>query len=156
MNDDGFSVAGSLFEGLFDAVVAPRSSSQILAAEFAFPDGSEVVEYELHCSVTVVDVRGRLAARGSVRQLGWAAGQQVSVGVNHGVVVVRRSRHGRRLSPAGFVVLPSGVRNQCRLRAGDRVLLAASLKDEVLVVYPPRALAAALREHRPDLWGRGR
>ncbi len=141
-----------LDEGLYQASASEKLPPASLAADFLYPAISAQPECgELHCSVTSIDERGRLAARSTVRQLGWTPGQTVSIEVQHGLVVIRRSRHGRRTPKSGFVVLPSRIRNRIGLYAGDRVLLAASLDDEVLRVYPPRALAAALCGYTPGL-----
>ncbi|MGW6335924.1 AbrB/MazE/SpoVT family DNA-binding domain-containing protein [Nocardia rhamnosiphila] len=144
-----------LYEGLYQSTTSGESPSASLAPEFLYPEISAQAECgELHCSVTSIDERGRLAARTTVRRLGWAPGQMVSMEVKHGLVVMRRSRRGQRSPKSGYVVLPARIRNRVGLYAGDRVLLAASLDDEVLRVYPPRVLAAALCAYTPGL-GRG-
>lgn len=144
-----------LNESLYQATTSGRLPSASLAADFQYPEISVQPECgELHCSVTSIDERGRLAARSTVRQLGWTPGQMVSMVVQHGLVVIRRSRIGYRTPKSGFIVLPSRIRNRVGLYAGDRVLLAASVDDEVLRVYPPRVLAAALCAYTPGLWRR--
>ncbi|MFE9328383.1 hypothetical protein ACIHDR_46545 [Nocardia sp. NPDC052278] len=145
-----------LFEGLYQAADGRPAPSKALA-DFAFPAAlDEAPIPTLYCSVTTIDNRGRLAARSAVQVLGWVPGQLLSMDVEHCVVKVRRSRDGQLLHQRGFLILPSDVRNKCRLYAGDRVLIAVSLADEVLVVYPPRMLTAALWAYFPDPWQQGR
>lgn len=154
-NGAGMSLPEQLHEGLYEAPAAGQLPSARLVADFAYPEIiSQTVAGELHCSVTSIDGRGRLAARAIVRRLGWTPGQLVSMEVVHGIVVTRRSRNGQRMPQSGFVVLPSRIRHRVGLYTGDRVLMAVSLDDELLRVYPPRVLAAALSAHTPDLWQR--
>ncbi len=141
-----------LYEGLFEAPKSGDLPSGGLAPEFLYPEVLPQAECgELHCSVVSIDERGRLAARSTVRRLGWTSDLMVSIEVKHGLVVMRRSRTGRRLSRSGLLFLPSRIRSRVGLYAGDRVLLAAALDDEVLWVYPPRVLAAALCAFTPGL-----
>lgn len=145
-----------LFEGLYQTVAARPAPSKALA-DFAFPAAlDEAPIATLYCLVTTIDNRGRLAARSAVRVLGWAPGQPLSMDVERSVVKVRRSCDGQPLQQRRFLILPSDIRNKCRLYAGDRVLIAVSLADEVLVVYPPRMLTAALWAYFPDPWQQGR
>jgi hypothetical protein len=144
-----------LDEGLYQVAPPGKLPPASLAADFAYPENIAPAECgELHCSMTSIDGRGRLAARATVRRLGWASGQIISMEVKHRLVVIRRSRWGQRLPRSGFVVLRSRIRHRVGLYTGDRVLLVASLDDEVLRVYPPRVLAAALCAITPGL-GRG-
>ncbi|WP_043740803.1 hypothetical protein, partial [Nocardia carnea] len=140
------------YEGLYPAATSGGVAPVNLAPDFLYPEISAHVGCgELHCSVTSIDERGRLAARSTVHRLGWSSDQMISMVVKDGLVVIRRSRKGQRLPRSGFVFLPARIRNRVGLYARDRVLLAGSLDDEVLRVYPPRVLAAALSAYSAGL-----
>ncbi|MEU2042228.1 hypothetical protein [Nocardia niwae] len=136
----------------------PRQSlhRKPLAPELAFPeDLDDEVVTELHCTVTAIDDRGRIAAAAVMKHLGWITGQPCSFEIfRRSVVKIRRSSDGAKIRGSGFLHLPAAIRNKCRIYTGDRVLLAASLQADLLVVYPPHTLSAALGAHRPDLWGK--
>ncbi|WP_157224161.1 hypothetical protein [Nocardia paucivorans] len=142
-----------LFEGLYRPADLHPSAAEVPASGFAFPATTEVgAAGNLRFAATTIDGRGRLAARSVIRALGWTVGLPLSTTVEGDVVTVRRSREGRPLQQHGFLFLAADIRNRCRLYAGDRVFLAASVDDELLVMYPPRALAAALWSYRPEVW----
>ncbi|MGA6205493.1 hypothetical protein ACPESR_12120 [Nocardia testacea] len=149
------SMAEELFGGLYsEATPTTTPVSDSLVTEFAFPATfDDIAPTDLHCSVTAMDNRGRLAARATVRHLNWAPRQTVSITVQQGVIVIRRAPQGGQLPASGFVVLPSRIRNRCGLYPGDRVLVAASPSAEILAVLPPRILAAAVQAHCPELRG---
>jgi bifunctional DNA-binding transcriptional regulator/antitoxin component of YhaV-PrlF toxin-antitoxin module len=124
-----------------------------LAADFAYPDiPVDVQMATLHCVVTTVDERGRLGDKSVIKRLGWQPGQPLSITVDRSIVKIRRAPDGPRLQRSGFLVLPAAVRNSCNLYLRDRVLLAASIEHEILVVYPPRAVTSALLTYFPDPW----
>jgi hypothetical protein len=72
------SMAEEFFSGLYAETnpTAPVSGSPV--GEFAFPETfHEHMPADLHCSVTAMDNRGRLAARATIRHLNWPPGQTV-------------------------------------------------------------------------------
>ncbi|WP_051030105.1 hypothetical protein [Nocardia takedensis] len=105
--------------------------------------------------MTVVDINGRLAAAVAVEYLGWEVGQRLTITGDRGsVVTIMRAFDGTALRPRGFLRLPMSVRHRCRIRTGERVLLAASRELDLLIVYPSHTLTAALHRYRPELWDR--
>ncbi|MGW4365878.1 hypothetical protein ACWEKT_09545 [Nocardia takedensis] len=103
--------------------------------------------------MTVVDINGRLAAAVAVEYLGWEIGQRLTITGDRGsVVTIVRAFDGTAVRPRGFLCLPMSVRYRCRIRTGERVLLAASRELDLLIVYPPHTLTAALHRYRPELW----
>jgi hypothetical protein len=145
-------MAEQFFSGLYSEPTPTTPVSDSLVTGFAFPQAfDDTAPTDLHCSVTSMDNRGRLAARATVRHLNWPPEQTVSVDLKQGVIVIRRARQGHRLPASGFVVLPSRLRDRCGLYPGDRVLVVASPSVEILAVLPPRILAAAVLVHCPEL-----
>lgn len=148
------STAEEFFGGLYPETTPTAPVSESLVTEFAFPDTfDDTAPTDLHCSMTAMDNRGRLAARATVRHLNWPPGQTVSITLKQGVIVIRRAPQGHRLPISGFIVLPSRIRNRCGLYPGDRVLVVASPSAEILAVLPPPILATAVQAHCPDLRG---
>ena len=49
-------------------------------------------------------------------------------------------RAGTRIGTDGHLRLPAAVRQQCRISAGDPVLLAADPTRQLLALFPPLAL----------------
>ncbi|MGW3282695.1 AbrB/MazE/SpoVT family DNA-binding domain-containing protein [Nocardia rhamnosiphila] len=148
------SMADEFFGGLYSEPTPTAPVSDSLVTEFAFPDTfDDNARSDLHCSMTAMDNRGRLAARATVRHLNWPSGQTVSMGLKDGVIMIRRAPRGHQLPASGFVVLPSRIRNRCGLYPGDRVLVVASPSVEILAVLPPRILAAAVLAHCSELRG---
>ncbi|MFI9536889.1 hypothetical protein ACIG56_27020 [Nocardia fusca] len=150
------SMAEEFFSGLYAETDPTAPVSGSLVTEFAFHDRfDDQVPADLHCSVTAMDNRGRLAARATVRSLNWQPGHTVSMTLQQGVIMIRRAPQGHQLPTSGFVVLPARVRNRCGLYPGDRALVVASPSAATLAVLPPRVLAAAVQAHCPELWGSG-
>ncbi|WP_280301451.1 hypothetical protein [Nocardia abscessus] len=144
-----------LFVGLYSAGPSRSDVPEALAPHFAFPEGpDEAPIAALHCSVTSINRRGRLSAKSLLGLLGWGPGQRFVFEVDQTLVKVRRSGVGWPLGNDGFLVLPADVRNRSNINAGDRILMAASLQHDLLVVYPPKALTAALWACYPNLWGK--
>lgn len=92
-------------------------------------------------AVTRIDINGRLGDRSLLQTLGWEAGHPVAVSLAAGAIMVT-SRPGSRetLTSQGHLRLPTSVRRGCRLKPGDRLLLAAHPDAELLVAYTPSAL----------------
>jgi hypothetical protein len=88
-----------------------------------------------------VDDRGRVAELVAPRAMGWTSGTRLGITVIGGLLVVRAQPDGAiRLSTHGHLRLPAPVRRWCGLVPGDRVLLAADLAEDRLVVHTPAAL----------------
>jgi hypothetical protein len=88
-------------------------------------------------ALSAVDKSGRVTDRSLVRALGWAPGTRLDVRERAGIIVVRSVADGvDRVSATGFVKVPLAVRRWCRIRTGDRVLLAGDPTGGVLVIYP--------------------
>ncbi|GAB3410172.1 hypothetical protein GCM10027569_25410 [Flindersiella endophytica] len=82
------------------------------------------------------------------RAFGWTSG------VRAGLLLATASPDGAaHLTGRGHLHLPAGLRYRCRVRARDRVLLAAEPVDGLLVVYPPAAIEAMLSGFRAYLLG---
>jgi hypothetical protein len=105
-----------------------------------------------HYTVTAIDGRGRLADRSPLRVLQWPPGFPVAVSVVQGAVVVVPSRKGREvITRQGHLRLPAAVRHLCRLKAGDRLLLAACPDRSLLLAYTMAALDAMVLAYHATL-----
>jgi hypothetical protein len=103
---------------------------------------------EFYCTVTPVDVNGRLADRNPLRALGWEANLQVSVVCQRGVIVVEaRDRGLSKLTQQGYLLLPSYVRRSCGMVAGDRVMALAYPDRGSLMIYTMGLLQRIIRIH---------
>ncbi|WP_406083502.1 AbrB/MazE/SpoVT family DNA-binding domain-containing protein [Micromonospora zamorensis] len=106
--------------------------------------------------LAAIDNSGRIADRAIIRVLGWGPGTRLHIREASGVIVVRLDRQGVfTVTGQGHLHLPAAVRHWCGLTAGDRVLLAASPADGLLVVHPPAALDAMVVAVHADLLGGG-
>ncbi len=142
-----------LLDGLFVQPLRRNDREHKPLTDFEFPDaGTAPPPGELEYAVTTIDRRGRLAARSIVTKLGWSPGHRLAISVHGELVKVRTSGLGRPLHRDGFLVLPSPVRSRARLYAGNRVLMAASTRLNLLVLFPPRSASAALWAHLPSIW----
>jgi hypothetical protein len=90
--------------------------------------------------ITTMDGRGRLAVRSPLRILQWQPGLPIAVSVLHGAVVLIHRDGPQTITRQGHLRLPVSIRHACRLKAGDRLLLAANPKRSLLVAYPMAAL----------------
>ena len=59
------------------------------------------------------------------------------------------------LTTKPYVAITAILREHCGLRAGERVLLAATLGDDLLAIYPLAVLDQAIRAHEHRRWRRG-
>lgn len=92
-------------------------------------------------AVVRVDASGAVASRGALGLLRWAVAMPIRYEVRCGLIVVTADADATRRVPVKRnLVLPSAVRAQCRIVAGDQVLLAALLEHDMLVIYPQRRL----------------
>src|SRR5689334_13285665 len=87
-------------------------------------------EVDVRYALSALDHSGRVSDRSLVRALGWAAGTRLDVHERAGLIVVGASAEGVHcVSDTGFVTVPLTVRRWCRLRTGDRLLLAGYLSS---------------------------
>jgi hypothetical protein len=103
----------------------------------------EEESHSMYYAVTAIDVWGRLADRSALTALRWRPGLAVAVSIIREAVAViphHDSRH--TVNQQGHLRLPATVRHLSRLKAGDRLLLAACLDRDVLIAYPMAALDA--------------
>lgn len=90
----------------------------------------------IYCSVTPVDVNGRLADRNPMRALGWRPNLPISLAWQEGIVIVKaREKATWKLTQHGYLLLPSSVRRSCGIGSADRVLVCANPTRGSLVVY---------------------
>jgi AbrB family looped-hinge helix DNA binding protein len=94
-------------------------------------------------AVSGVDQRGRIGDTSTIQALGWRPGCEVGLSLLPGAAAASVSRGGRdRIGAQGRLSLPVPVRRCLRLRPGDRVLLAADMDRELIIVYTDAALNA--------------
>jgi hypothetical protein len=104
-----------------------------------------------------IDASGRVADRVVTQALGWQLGDRLTFSGTSGVVVARRDPAGMvALGEKPYITVPAVLRTRCGLRAGDRVLLAAALDEDLLTVYPLSTLHQAIQGSRPAESGASR
>jgi hypothetical protein len=102
-----------------------------------------------------LDVSGRVSARGVLRALGWGAGHRIDLVVVGGAIVIGSSRSGRHvIGGRGDLGLPARARQLCGISPDAPVVLAASVRQAVLVVHPASVVAQLLAEHYAGQAGR--
>jgi hypothetical protein len=95
----------------------------------------------MYYAVSSIDVNGRLGDRSPLQTLGWGPGHPVAVSLTSGTIVVAsQSRSRVTVTRQGHLRLPSSVQRACRLKPGDRLLLAACPDRDLLVAYTASAL----------------
>ncbi|WP_327097181.1 AbrB/MazE/SpoVT family DNA-binding domain-containing protein [Nocardia vinacea] len=70
------------------------------------------------------------------RTLSWSPGTRVRIRLRAGFVVVTCPGEHARIDNQGSLHLPAAIRRALRIGAGQRVLLAAHLPSETLLVLP--------------------
>ncbi|MEV6871452.1 AbrB/MazE/SpoVT family DNA-binding domain-containing protein [Amycolatopsis sp. NPDC051128] len=104
--------------------------------------------------LAAVDCRGRVADRAVFAALGWLPGTRLDIRECHSLLVVRPDGHGVfSVTNQGHLRLPAAVRHCCGLIPGDRVLLAADPRRDVLIVHPPAVLDDLLAARHAELLG---
>lgn len=100
---------------------------------------------QFHYSVVSVSVNGRLSDRRPVGLLNWGPDTRFAVEVVARTIIIREDQRGDcRLAGRGHLLLPACCRHRCLIKPGERVLVAASLRRKLLLVYPIRLIAQAL------------
>ncbi|MET3424831.1 bifunctional DNA-binding transcriptional regulator/antitoxin component of YhaV-PrlF toxin-antitoxin module [Actinoplanes tereljensis] len=102
-----------------------------------------------------MDRSGRLIAVEILAALGWRPGVRLDARARAGLVLVTADEQGTFvLRRRDELRLPATVRHWSGLTTGCRVLLVAEPESERLVIHPPAALGAMLREfHQEKLGG---
>jgi hypothetical protein len=99
-------------------------------------------------AVSAIDGSGRLSDRSALLELDWPPGTPVAISVAGDLVVTEVRRTGPcRVTARGYLRLPAAVRHAARIRAGDRVLLAADNDQGLLVAYPLTVLDTIVSEY---------
>lgn len=94
--------------------------------------------------IAAVDERGRIAESAITGAVGWQPGERLGVDLLSTTTVAVRADPGGLvpLARRGHFPLPVPVRRWCGLAPGDRVLLAASGDEGLLLVHTMAALEA--------------
>lgn len=108
----------------------------------------------LHLAVSTTDRWGRLADRSTVSYLSWKATQAVAFELRNGLIVVSSdttSTHA--IDNQGYLRLPAQTRHCASLDVQERLLLAATRKPQILVIYPPLIARQLLCTADTSIWG---
>ncbi len=100
--------------------------------------------------MSAMDSGGRIINdRITAEVLRWAPGTALTASATEDQVLVIRPdpSGGLHVTPIGHLRLPAAIRHRCRLRAGDRLLLAADPDEGELRLYPPAALDNLIDHH---------
>ncbi|MBE8524110.1 AbrB/MazE/SpoVT family DNA-binding domain-containing protein [Amycolatopsis sp. H6(2020)] len=104
--------------------------------------------------MAAVDCRGRVADHAIIAALGWLPGTRLAIRESRGLLVIRPDASGVfSVTNQGHLRLPAAVRHCCGLVPGDRVLLAADSRRDVLIVHPPTVLDDLLAARHAELRG---
>jgi bifunctional DNA-binding transcriptional regulator/antitoxin component of YhaV-PrlF toxin-antitoxin module len=104
-----------------------------------------------------IDASGRVADRTITQALGWQPGDRLTLTGTSGVVLAHRDPAGLlTLGHKPYVTIPAALRTRCGLQPRDRVLLAATLDNDLLAVYPLSTLHDAIRASLPSEGGESR
>jgi hypothetical protein len=89
---------------------------------------------------------GRAPGRAIISAPGWLSGGRLTLTAGRGVILAQRDPGGMITLPARpYIVIPAAPGRRCRLHTGDRVLLAALLRDDTLAAYPLAVVDQAIR-----------
>jgi hypothetical protein len=89
-----------------------------------------------------LDAGGRITDQTTLAKLQWLPGDRIRFSIRDALIIATPDPAGQReLDPHGLLRLPVAVRRACRLRAGDRILLAALPTRQRLIIHPPATLA---------------
>lgn len=109
---------------------------------------------QVTCTLTTIDVHGRLAAPALLQLLGWGPGTSLQVADRGGLLLLTVGDLGTQTVTAQLhVLLPAHVRHWHGLCAGTRLLLVADLDAARLVVHPPAALDAMITRMHREVFG---
>lgn len=106
--------------------------------------------------MATIDCNGRIAESTAIGALGWGGGTRLNIQVRAGLVLITEDPYAAfKMTRAGQVRLPAGVRDWCRLAAGHRVLLSADPACGRLVVHPPAVVTAMIERFHATVLGGG-
>jgi hypothetical protein len=100
-----------------------------------------------------IDRSGRLHERRLLRALGWAPRHRLTLYVVHRLIVALPAPTDHVLDGRGALHLPAAARRMCGIRPGPRVVLAASMPEQTLVIHPVEIVAGLLATHYTNLLG---
>jgi hypothetical protein len=103
----------------------------------------------LYCVITPVDNRGRLADRSPIRAMKWQPRQPLTIFAAPGIAVIVAQPNGVKcITVRGHLRLAAHIRHLCRIAPGDRVLVAAAPRNNLIVIYTmPMVESILLRHH---------
>ena len=133
--------AGAMPGAAVGTVVGPRREERRVLPLASMPPLPVTPRTRWAYGLGSVDDRGRVSDLTTPRALGWVPRTGLDFQIIDGLIVVhRRSESGFVVTGRGHVRLPAPTRRWCGLTAGDRLLLAADLERDRLVLHPPAAL----------------
>ncbi|MFC5099714.1 AbrB/MazE/SpoVT family DNA-binding domain-containing protein [Kibdelosporangium philippinense] len=97
-----------------------------------------------------IDASGRVADRVVTQALGWQPGDRLTLTGTPDMVIARRDPTGLlTLGRKPYLAIPAALRSRCGLHPSDRVLLAATLEEDLLAVFPLSTVHDAIRVNLP-------
>jgi len=106
---------------------------------------------EPHCVVlgmATLDSSGRVHDRTILTALDWPPGQRLDITSLHDAIVVQATPAGlHTIGARGDLTLPAAARALSGILANSRVVLAAFVDQDLLLVHPPTTVAALLCTH---------
>jgi hypothetical protein len=101
-----------------------------------------------------IDRSGRIHERNLLRALGWQPGCRLDLDTVHGMIVLAPNQAGRHVVDTRCAItLPAAARRMCGIEPGLPLVLAAAVREQVLVFHPTTTMARLLAAHYADLVG---
>ncbi|MFI7123041.1 hypothetical protein [Amycolatopsis sp. NPDC049868] len=101
-----------------------------------------------------IDRTGRVNERLLLRALGWNPGRRLALDTLHGLIVIAPEPSGpHAIDARGALTLPAAARHLCGIEPDRPLVLAASIREQLLIVHPGTTVAHLLTGHYRDITG---
>lgn len=101
-----------------------------------------------------IDRSGRIHERALLRALGWEPGHELELDTTHGMIAIASVPGGRhRIDDRGALALPAAARRMCGITLGPPVVLAAAVREQLLIVHSAATVARLLAARYTTLMG---
>jgi hypothetical protein len=114
----------------------------------------DLSEGEVLIGVARPDLSGRLTERGPLRALGWSPGHRIDIHPHGEMLVIASAVAGQHVvGSRGELPLPASARQMCAITPGQRLLLAALISHDLLVIHPASAVTRLLADLHAEIIG---
>ncbi|GIH16029.1 hypothetical protein [Rugosimonospora africana] len=100
------------------------------------------------------DHSGRVTERGLLRALRWSPGHRIDIRSQGEMLVIASATAGRDVvGSRGELPLPASARQMCAITPGQRLLLAALVAHDLLVIHPASTVTRLLADLHAEIIG---